>query len=200
MRKMIYFLAILAYMSIYSSFISADETKPAEQAPQDPMMQAWMKFATPGEHHKVLDAFAGKWNHTIKSWMAPDAPPQESQGTNDNQWIMGGRYLQENVKGTFMGQPFEGMAIIGYDNALGEYVSVWIDNMGTGFMTGTAQYDPATKSTAEKGTYTDPVAGRSQPYRAVWKNIDENHSTYEMYMMGPDGKEFKSMEISYTRA
>jgi len=33
-----------------------------------------------------------------------------------------------------MGMPFEGMGLDGYDNASKEYISIWIDNMGTGIM------------------------------------------------------------------
>jgi hypothetical protein len=197
MKKIIYFL--LLFISVSFCPVSADETKPAGEASHDPMMQAWTKFATPGENHKFLDAFAGKWSHTLKWWTTPGTPAQESKGINENQWIMGGRYLQQNVKGMAMGQPFEGMGIIGYDNVRGEYVSIWIDNMGTGFMTGVGQYDAAAKMMNEKGTYTDPIARKDQPYRGVWKSLDENHSSYEMYMNGKDGKEFKFMEIFYTR-
>lgn len=31
--------------------------------------------------------------------------------------IFGGRYQLSNYKGNFMGMPFEGMSIMGYDNA-----------------------------------------------------------------------------------
>ncbi len=33
-----------------------------------------------------------------------------------------------------MGMPFEGMGIDGYDNLAKQYVSTWVDNMGTGIM------------------------------------------------------------------
>ena len=51
--------------------------------------------------------------------------------------------------------PFEGMGIVGYDNLLKKFVSVWIDNMGTGLMPGTGTYDAATKTY----TYTTVVSG-----------------------------------------
>jgi hypothetical protein len=36
--------------------------------------------------------------------------------------------------------------------------------------------------------------------RFVEKFVDADRWTVEMFMPGPDGKEFKSMEIVYTRA
>ena len=36
-------------------------------------------------------------------------------------------------------------------------------------------------------------------FRAVWTVVDQDHNTYENYMHTPDGREFKAMEIRYTR-
>ncbi|MBI3276412.1 MAG: DUF1579 domain-containing protein [Chlamydiae bacterium] len=133
--------------------------------------------------------------------MDPSQPAQESKGISENHWIMGGRFLSQSAKGESMGQPFEGMGITGYDNVRGEYTSIWIDNMGTGIENATAQYDPATKTFSEKGSCSSPITGdKDKHFRAEWKIVDKDHYTYEMYTSGPDGKEFKNIEISYTRA
>ncbi|MBI1871214.1 MAG: DUF1579 domain-containing protein [Chlamydiae bacterium] len=136
-----------------------------------------------------------------KMKMDPSQPAQESKGISENHWIMGGRFLSQSAKGESMGQPFEGMGITGYDNVRGEYTSIWIDNMGTGIENATAQYDPATKTFSEKGSCSSPITGdKDKHFRAEWKIVDKDHYTYEMYTSGPDGKEFKNIEISYTRA
>lgn len=44
---------------------------------------------------------------------------------------MDGRFVQETVTGAFMGAPFYGMGLTGYNNVTGEYESVWIDNHTT---------------------------------------------------------------------
>ena len=36
-------------------------------------------------------------------------------------------------------------------------------------------------------------------HRAVWKFVDANTQTFEMYGSGKDGKDMKMMEITYTR-
>ena len=36
-------------------------------------------------------------------------------------------------------------------------------------------------------------------YRTEWKIADNDNQTYTMYGKGPDGKEFKNMEIVYKR-
>ena len=103
-----------------------------------------------------------------------------------------------DVNGTSMGQPFEGMGIMGYDNAKKEYVNTWIDSMGTGMMNATGSYDAETKTLTETGSYTDPMAGQ-QTFKGVTKFIDEDNVSYEMYISGPEGKETRVMEINYTR-
>ena len=198
MKKFSRFILTILFLAVGSLVsIAAEEQAKSDQ---DPMMAQWMKNAAPGDAHKVLDAFIGKWNHTVRWWMAPDAPPQESKGSNVNSWIMGGRYLQQVVNGQAMNQPFEGMGIIGYDNLRTEYVSIWIDNMGTGIMISTAQYEPETMTFMEKGSLADPMTGeKNRNFRGAWSIVDQNHFTYELFLTGPDGKEFKSMEIAYTR-
>lgn len=138
------------------------------------MMEKWKEFATPNENHKVLDTLVGSWDHTVKWWMSPGGNPEESKGTSEIKWIMGGRYLQQLVQGTSMGQPFEGMGITGYDNAKKEYNSIWIDNMGTGIMMTTGNYDPNTKTLTELGKYTDPIEGQ-KVIRGVTKSLTKTN-------------------------
>ena len=164
----------------------------------DVMMEKWKEFATPNENHKVLGTLVGNWDNTVKSWMSPDGKPEVSKGTSEIEWIMGGRFIEQAVDGTFMGQPFEGMGIMGYDNEKKQYQSIWIDNMGTGIMTGSGNYDPKTKTLTDQGTFSCPAEGQKS-YRGVTKIINKDKFTYEMYMAGPNGKEFRAMEIVYTR-
>ncbi len=163
------------------------------------MMAAWQAYASPSDNHKVLDPLVGTWSHVVKSWMMPDSQPEISKGTTETQWTMGGRYLRSAVSGMAMGQPFEGMAITGFDNAKQAYQTLWLDNMGTGMMIGEGTYDPGTKTLTDHGRFTDPLTGQ-QSYRGVATLIDDDHYSYELYVADKNGKEFRMMEIVYTRA
>ncbi len=162
-------------------------------------MAKWQEYAMPGEGHKVMEQLVGHWDYSLQYWTSPNAPPEESTGTNDVKWIMGKRFLEMSVNGTSMGQPFEGMGIIGYDNVKRQYVNTWIDTMGTGIMNATGSYNAETKTMTEKGEFTDPVDG-VLAYRGVTKFIDDTHFDYEMYISSPGGKEFRVMEINYTKS
>lgn len=166
----------------------------------DEKMQEMMKYTMPGEQHKVLESLAGNWSYTMKWWMKADAPPEESQGTTENKMILGGRFLSQETRGTAMGQPFEGIGLTGYDLIKGEYSSVWLDNMSTGIMKTSAQYDATTKTFSEQGSVSCPMTGeKERSFRAVMKLVDNDHYSYEWHMNDEAGKEFKSMEISYSR-
>ena len=99
------------------------------------------------------------------------------------------------------GQPFEGLGLTGYDNVKGEYQSIWLDNMMTGMMYGTGSFDAAKKTVKVSGNFSCPMTGdKNRWYRYEWKVIDNDHHSYISYSKSPNGKEFKEMEISFTRA
>jgi hypothetical protein len=161
------------------------------------MMEAWMKASTPGEPHQQLAKQVGSWTTAVKFWMAPNAPAQESTGSSDMKSILGGRFIEENSKGTFMGQPFEGVGIFGYDNIKKKYTMVWVDNMGT--MMETAEGTMADKTLTMNGEAIDPMTGKKAKHRSVLHFDSDKKYTMEMFGPDPKGKEFKMMEIVYTK-
>jgi len=198
MKKTLLFFTLALTLSFGYAFSSVADQKEDIDKMKTEYMAKWTEYATPSEGHKVLEQLVGNWEYILKYWSSPDTPPEESTGTNDVKWIIGGRFLEMDVNGTSMGQPFEGMGIMGYDNAKKEYVNTWIDSMGTGMMNATGSYDAETKTLTETGSYTDPMAGQ-QTFKGVTKFIDEDNVSYEMYISGPEGKETRVMEINYTR-
>ena len=222
MKKLFSTLLILALVVLLGSPSYAYKKKEANPTPtasdestatpaaenampgMDPMMMEKMKeFMTPNENHAVLNYFAGNWDYSMKWWMKPDAPPEETTGTSEGKWILDGRFLEQNVRGMSMGQPFEGKALVGYDNAKKEYKNIWLDNMGTGLMMSSSSYDPAMKTFTEKGTHSCPLeASGEKSYRATITIKDDDHYTYEWFTTPPNdptASEFKAMEINYTR-
>ena len=185
---------------------AGEAAKPSAEAMPgmtEEQMAKMKEFMTPNENHRVLDYFVGNWDYSMKWWMKPDAPPEESTGTSEAKWVLDGRFLEENVHGMSMGQPFEGLMLVGFDNAKKVYNNIWLDNMGTGIMTSTATYDVGGKTFWEKGSHSCPITeGGEKNYRAQTVIKDDDHYTYEWFTSAPDdpaGKEFKAMEINYTR-
>jgi len=169
------------------------------QQNQDEAMKAWQAYMTPGEPHKMLAKSSGTWNEDVTMWMAPGAPPEKSKSTAENKMIMNGLYQQSMHKGTMMGQPFEGMSTVGYDNAKKMYVSTWIDNMGSGIMYMEGTWDAGAKMIHFRGKGFDPVSGRDTMCRKELTFIDDNTQKMEMYMTMSGGQEMKTLEMIMKR-
>jgi hypothetical protein len=92
----------------------------------------------------------------------------------------------------------EGMSLTGYDNASGEFTSIWIDNLGTGTAVAKGKYDEATGLLTMNGTMVDPMTKGEMQFTQVLKVLDDNHQVFEMYM-NYNGQEFKSLEIEFIR-
>jgi hypothetical protein len=165
---------------------------------QQAMMELWKKLAQPGEPHKLFAGLAGSWTTQTKEWMEPGKPPTESAGTAEMKMLLDGRFLYQEYHSQMMGQPFSGIGIDAYDNMTKKYVTAWIDSMGTGIfmMEGTASADG--KTITLKGSHPEPGGGKMS-HRAVWKIVDNNNQTFDMYGAHHGGKEMKMLEITYTR-
>ncbi|MEK6762253.1 MAG: DUF1579 domain-containing protein [Nitrospirota bacterium] len=176
----------------------AKEKKHQQPMDEKAMMELWKQAATPGEPHKLFAGLAGSWTTTTKEWMEPGKPPTESTGTAEMKMLLDGRFLYQEYKAQMMGQPFSGVGIDAYDNMTKKYMTAWIDTMGTGIfmMEGTASADG--KTITLKGSHPEPGGGK-MTHRAVWKIVDSNSQTFDMYGAHHGGKEMKVLEIAYTR-
>ncbi len=168
------------------------------QQKMSPEQKAWMEYMMPGPMQKILEKNVGKWKTVSKFWQSPEAEAMVSEGIAESEMILGGRYLKSTYHGTAMGMPMEGQSLDAFDKALGKFQSIWIDNMGTGISTSEGTYDKASNTITYKGSMVDPVSKKKVTYKAVVKFLDDNTHVFDMYMTHA-GKEFKSMEINYTR-
>ncbi|MEO7263904.1 MAG: DUF1579 domain-containing protein [Ferruginibacter sp.] len=131
--------------------------------------------------------------------MAPGAPPEISKAKAINSMLYGGRYQLSKHIGSTMGMPFEGESTMGFDNAKKKFVSTWFDNMGTGMVMMEGPWNEATKTLTLAGKCVDPMTGRDMVLKQTMQAVDNNNQQIEMFGPGPDGKEFKMMEIKLKR-
>jgi Protein of unknown function (DUF1579) len=188
-------LVTVALVLLLACPILAQE--PQMTAEQKAEMEAFMRAATPGAQHSQLASSAGTWNAKVRYWPAPGAPSMDSEGVSENRMILGGRYLEQRFTGTMMGMPFEGLGYTGYDNVRKQHWSTWVDNSTTGLMTSWAP--KGGDGLSMEGSMVDALTGKDIKVKSkvVIKSADEH--VFEMW--GPDrkGKQFKMMEITYTR-
>jgi len=196
--RFIYLAVTTLFVTLTVATALAKDKKSEKQMDPQAMMETYKKLATPGEPHKLFASLAGSWTTKTKEWMEPDKPPMESTGSAEMKMLLDGRFLQQEFTGDMMGQPYSGIGISAYDNLRKRYVTMWIDSMGTGIFTmeGTASADG--KTITLEGQHAE-LGGGQMTHRAVWKIVDSNTQTFDMYGTHEHGKEMKMMEITYTR-
>ncbi len=195
-------LGVSAMLALTAVSRGQEGEKPAEgmDVEQAAMMAEWMKLGQPSEHHKHLDYFVGNWKTVTKMWMeGPGKPPTESDGTSEVKWALNGRFTMDHHKGTMMGQPYEGIGFMGYNNYRNLYTGTWASNMGTELLTFKGTRHPETGVFTMYGEMDEPmlkVIGRTVKY--VSRIVDKDHYVFEIIDLHA-GDDYKVIEITYTR-
>lgn len=199
-------LGVMAVATLASAKEGQEPKKPAMDTKE--MMAAMEKMGALNENHRLLQFMVGTWDYHTKLWMDPSAPAQESSGVCVTKPVMGGRYYHSDLTGPFTmpgpdGKPvtrdFEGKALNGYDNMKGKFFAAWIDNMSTGILVFDGNYDAVAKTFTYGGEMACPLTPSGKMgIREVVKIISPDQYLFEWYETR-DGKEMKSMEITYTR-
>jgi uncharacterized protein DUF1579 len=177
----------------------AQEGKPPKK-PQGVKAEAPPEMAAPkpGPHHAHLAKSAGTWDATVESFMAPDQAPQVSKGVEVNTLDSGGLWLVSDFKGTFMGQPFQGHGLMGYDTTKSRYTGVWADSMSTAMMAseGTCDGSGGRLTMTSQGPGMD---GKMTTWTMVSEFKDADTRVFSMSFPGPDGKDQLAMRITFKR-
>jgi hypothetical protein len=181
----------------------AQEKKPqpaAQNAGMDDMMKLMVKLATPGEQHKKLTDLVGTWDATTTMMMGPGAPPSTSKGTVVNTAVLGGRFLQMQLKADMMGMPMEGIGFLGYDNYNKKYTMFWIDNFGTVMSTAEGSVDKSGNVVAMYGKMDEPSTGEhGKNVKYVYRFVDKDRHELEIHDLSLDEPNTKVMTVVYTR-
>jgi hypothetical protein len=189
----------LAVALLTAPLLAGDDPKPAP-VDEKAMLAAYAKAATPGPAHKRLDAFVGSWTYTGQMFMDPSKPPTEIKGTCETKWMLDGRFQETHVRGDFFGQPFHGIATLGYDNTQQRYVQTWVDTMTTAITVSTGQADAAGTTLTLVADEVCPLTKEKFKSRQVTRVTGPDSYEEEFYRVQPDGKEVKMMALKFTRA
>jgi hypothetical protein len=151
------------------------------------------EFPKPGpEHAKLKKELEGTWDAVM------EMNGQKSNCTATYKSICGGMWMASDFHGDLGGMKFEGHGLDGYDQKKKKYVGVWVDSIETAPMHFEGDYDPATKTWAMSGESMG-ADGRIQKFKNVTTTKDDDHFTFKMYMVQPDGTEQLAFTIEYAR-
>jgi hypothetical protein len=192
-------IAILASLSTLSFAVYAQEPQKSGNLP------ASTRLAMPGEKHAWLQPLVGKWNIEMLVWPAPGAAPivsKELQATRE--WILGGRYLKEDLSGTFAGNPSNRTAILSYNNLEERFELATFDTFEPGQMWYASHSDGNAGSISlhgdnvEAGFGAKPT-GRKRALRFDFE-IAKDKNVQRIYVKYPGEKEYLFVEQRFTRA
>lgn len=190
--------ALLPLSLLAAPALPAQEAPPKMSPEEAAMMAAYREAGTPGATHAALAKMAGTYDLSIRSWNAPGAPPTVEKGTATRTMALGGRVMVEDVTSQMYGQPFTGHGMHGYDNVTGKHWSTWNDSMSTGVMLSEGDCT-ADGACTFSGSWNDPVTRKKITSRMTTRWTSPTVELFEMFAPGPDGKEMKMMEITYTK-
>lgn len=200
-RKLTFTFFVLSL--VVNSFFRSDAS--AQQKSDDDKFKKAaeneMKLAMPSDEHKRLAQLAGSWKMEVKVHSAPGAKPMVFEGTAENQIVLGGRFLESKTH-TTGSMPTETLSIIGFDRRYGRYTYVGYDSQGTYYVTANGKFDTDDVLTMS-GEDTYPGLG-TEKYDFVLRFAGPDKYSVDVVFKNPEmtggQKEFKAVEISYTRA
>lgn len=196
-------VAVTCALGIVSGQVSSAEQATAKgpsKAEQKAVMAEWAKLAAPGEGHKQLDYFVGTWETKLKVWLGgPGSKPVITLGTAEIDWIIGGRFLQERLQGTMMGEYFESMTLTGYDNYGNMYERTSVSTTGTNMLSMRGMRNPQTGLYTFYGEMDEPslkVVRRTVKY--VIRILHEKKfffTTIDLHA----ADDYRVVQVEYTR-
>jgi hypothetical protein len=196
MRTMQNALCLVVAMAVLGGLASAEEAKaPTPEA----LLKALAEAGKPGPEHKKLEPFVGDWAFTMKVW-TPGHEPAELKGTVERKWILGGRFVQETLRGECCksGKTFEGLGLIGYDRAQKKFTAVKACELCGTLSSGLIDYNEAGNRFECSKEECCPLSGNKVKGRdeCVIESKDRIVSTAYKTI---EGKETKVMELVFTR-
>lgn len=172
-------------------------------APQDGMKEAMEKarrWTQPGEQHKALERFVGKWEMESRLYMGGSPSPAE-KGTAEFRWRIAGRWLESDWSGPMFGMPMQGAMLLGYDNFKMSYVSTHVTSGDTAMTHAEGDMTPDGKSLVMYGTLDEYLTGEhDKMVKYAWRFVSADEMRLEIHDLPIGEENTKVLEFTYKRA
>ncbi len=163
------------------------------------VLTALAEAGKPGAEHQKLAPFIGDWNVTMRMWTDPSHPPAEMKGTVESRWILGGRFVQETLRGECPeGKSFEALGFLGYDAAQKKFTAVRVCGFCGKTMTTASTADASGRKFECATEECCPLSGEKVKGRDEI-DVERNDRIVTSVYKTVNGKEFKAMEVVATR-
>lgn len=178
----------------------ASAALPQDKGPADDAMKRLMEACKPSSHHKELERLIGSWDTEISMWMEPSAPPMKSKGTAECKWLVEGKWIVTDAKGSFMDTSIQSHAVMGYDNFKRHFVFSQVDSFQTAMFHSEGNFDQAGNALITYGVIDEPMDGENdKPVKRVWRFDGKDRFVIEVHDLGIGETNTKVIEYVYTR-
>lgn len=154
-----------------------------------------MQMPQPTEQHKMLMKAAGEWEGTI-TFKMPDGTEAEAPCT-ETVTKLGELWIQSEFSMEYMGTPFEGRALMGYQTADEKLVGTWVDAWTPYLAVMEGEMDMESGTTEMKWEAPAQGSGEIVPHRSVTEWSDDSYTS--TFYMGEDDAEEQTMTIEMKR-
>jgi len=152
----------------------------------------------PTAEHKKLNEHVGNWEVDCTFYMDPSQPPMKTKA-KETVKMFGNFFTTSHFECDMFGSPFQGSATLGYDPAIGKYVSTWIDSMSPSLFYLSGNFDKTGKTLSMTGEGPDCMGGGMANFRTSETHKDKDNRVFEMFMTPKGGKEVKLFTHVYKR-
>jgi hypothetical protein len=152
------------------------------------------------EHHKRLEYFVGTWDVAVQ-FKLPDGKAGEGKAVCQTKWVLDGKFLRQEYKSKFMGQPLTVWQLLGYDDLKKKFVEfeLHVDGKEAHTMHNEGSFSENGKVLTLAGDSIDGFTGKPVKLRTVTTIVDENRYTLEWFIAEPGGKEERKVVLTHTR-
>lgn len=176
-------LRITTAALVLTALAAAAALRPTQEMPQ----------ATP-QHAQLLEG-VGEWKGTLT--MVSPGSPEEGMPCSETVTAIGEFWTTSSFECDFMGMPFVGSAVTGYDPDQKKFVGTWIDSMTTRLTVMEGTWDETRKALVMGYIGPDPMTGEMVPHRIETVHRDDAYTS--TFFVGEGGGS-KTMVLDMKRA
>lgn len=172
---------------------------PTISADLQKQMEEQRKASQPGPEHLNLMRLEGDYKTKEMFYLPGAAEPMESDGVASLRSEMGGRFIVEHNHGGYLGEPYSGLRIYGYNNGTKHYEGVWTWTGSTAIMPLVGDSKDGGRTIQYAATSYDDSSGQLRRMNVTLQMLDTDHFQVELRSTMPDGSPGPRLVSLYSR-
>ncbi len=156
------------------------------------------RFASrPDTEHRLMESLVGSWAVTA-TWNVGGKKVHVT-GVSENQFGLGGRFLECRASAGDGDTRVEALTLIGYDDRRSRFSVVAMNDLMSFYLPAWGTFDPARKSFIFHGKERDEVTGGVLAYRELLRLEGPDRHVVEYYLDRPNQAPVQILQATFTR-